>query len=66
MVSTDSLNRDVLELIFSHLNANDLCSVTLVSRTFFAPAISQLYRALFFHREQTAVFPVRASLLHPP
>ena len=45
----------------SHLNANDLCSVTLVSRSLFAAARSHLYRALFFHRKQTVVFPIRAG-----
>jgi len=59
MVSADNLNRDVLELIFTQLNANDLCSATLVSRSFFATATPRLYRTLFFRREQAMKFQVR-------
>lgn len=63
MISTDDLNRDVLELIFSNLNPDDLCSVALVSRSFFTAAIPQLYHTLFFRAEQRLKFPVRASLV---
>ncbi|KAF8352004.1 hypothetical protein F5887DRAFT_873488 [Amanita rubescens] len=70
MVSADNLNRDVLELIFTQLNANDLCSATLVSRSFFTAATPRLYRTLFFRREQALKFLVRTSpfatiLAHP-
>lgn len=59
MVSADNLNRDVLELVFAHMNADDLCYVTLVSRSFLAAAAPRLYRTLFIRRKQAIQFPVR-------
>ncbi|GLB39748.1 hypothetical protein LshimejAT787_0702580 [Lyophyllum shimeji] len=48
MVSADSLNLDVLELIFAHLSGNDLPAVALVSKSFLAGVIPRLYRTLSF------------------
>ena len=59
MVSTNNLNRDVLELVFSHLNADDLCYVALVNHSFFAAATPRLYRTLFFRQKHANKFPVR-------
>ena len=59
--ATASATNGMVPSLNSHLNANDLCSVTLVSRSLIAAARSHLYRALFFHRKQTVVFPIRAG-----
>ncbi|KZP21277.1 hypothetical protein FIBSPDRAFT_919592 [Athelia psychrophila] len=65
------LNLDVLELIFSHLpSGNDLTSVALVSRSFFAGVIPRLYEELHFRSKQakrysTIVAPFAALLKHP-
>lgn len=49
MVSADNLNLDCLELIFAYLTGNDLPSVTLVSKSFFAGVVPFLYRSLVYH-----------------
>lgn len=48
MVSADSLNLDVLELIFAYLSGKDLAAVALVSTSFLAAVIPRLYRTLSF------------------
>ncbi|KAI0772780.1 hypothetical protein BD413DRAFT_473522 [Trametes elegans] len=62
MVSADNLNFDCLELIFTHLAGNDLVSVSLVSRSFLAAAIPQLYRTLVFGLNQSKRYP---SIISP-
>lgn len=49
MGTADNLNLDCLELICAHLSGNDLVSVSLVSRSFLAAVLPQLYRTLTFH-----------------
>ncbi|KAK2460840.1 hypothetical protein APHAL10511_007310 [Amanita phalloides] len=69
MVSVDNLHQDVLELVLVHLDAHDLCSAILVSRSFAAAAIPRLYCTLFFRREQAIKFtrtsPFATVLAHP-
>ncbi|KAJ7636495.1 hypothetical protein FB45DRAFT_989137 [Roridomyces roridus] len=57
MVTVDNVNLDVLELIFSHLAGNDLPSVALVSRAFFAAVIPRLYSVLLFCLSQAKRYP---------
>ncbi|TFK52940.1 hypothetical protein OE88DRAFT_1711773 [Heliocybe sulcata] len=57
MVSADNLNLDVLELIFAFLSGNDLVSVALVSRSFFAGVIPRLYNTLGFRLSQSKKYP---------
>ncbi|KAG5734528.1 hypothetical protein E4T56_gene4354 [Termitomyces sp. T112] len=57
MVSADSLNLDVLELICSFLNNNDLAAVALVSKSFLAGAIPSLYRTLSFRVHHAKRYP---------
>ncbi|KZT26178.1 hypothetical protein NEOLEDRAFT_1113568 [Neolentinus lepideus HHB14362 ss-1] len=57
MVSADNLNLDVLELIFAYLSGNDLVSVALVSRSFFAGVIPRLYHTLGFRLSQSKKYP---------
>ncbi|KAF8209688.1 hypothetical protein K438DRAFT_1753339 [Mycena galopus ATCC 62051] len=70
MVSADSVNLDVLELIFSHLAGNDLASIALVSRSFFTGVIPRLYSTLLFRishakRYPAVMSPFAAVTAHP-
>ncbi|KAJ6587376.1 hypothetical protein B0H10DRAFT_2093934 [Mycena sp. CBHHK59/15] len=70
MVSADNVNLDVLELIFAHLSGNDLASIALVSRSFFAGVIPRLYCTLLFRlahakRYPTVMSPFAAVAAHP-
>jgi len=56
MVSADSLNLDVLELIFSHLSGHDLTSISLVSRTFLAGVVPVLYRTIVYRLREAKAF----------
>jgi hypothetical protein len=57
MVSADSLNLDVLEVIFAHLSGKDLPAVALVSRSFLAGVIPRLYRTLAFRIHHAKRYP---------
>ncbi|KAK6978233.1 hypothetical protein R3P38DRAFT_2580358 [Favolaschia claudopus] len=57
MVSADSVNLDVLELIFGYLSGNDLTSIALVSRSFFAGVIPRLYSTLLFRLSHVKKYP---------
>ncbi|KAI0267493.1 hypothetical protein BC834DRAFT_871545 [Gloeopeniophorella convolvens] len=57
MVSAESLNFDVLQIIFSHLSVPDLASVLQVNRSFLAGALPGLYRSLGFYRNQAKRYP---------
>ncbi|KAJ4490298.1 hypothetical protein J3R30DRAFT_3653658 [Lentinula aciculospora] len=57
MVTADNLNLDVLELIFFYLSGNDLSSVALVSRSFFAGVIPRLYRKIMFRLNHAKRYP---------
>ncbi|KAF8171571.1 hypothetical protein K438DRAFT_1729273 [Mycena galopus ATCC 62051] len=61
MVSADSVNLDVLELIFAHVAGNDLASIALVSRSFFAGVIPRLYSTLLFHISHAKRYPAVMS-----
>jgi hypothetical protein len=62
MVSAQNLNLDVLELVFAHLaTGNDLASVALVSRSFFAGVIPRLYETLLFRLSQAKRYPSASS-----
>jgi|ERR1700722_264740 len=64
MVSADSLNLDVLELIFTYLSGHDLASVASVSRSFLAGVIPTLYRTINFRLCHAKRYPsVRNSVL---
>ncbi|EPQ51742.1 hypothetical protein GLOTRDRAFT_140750 [Gloeophyllum trabeum ATCC 11539] len=70
MVSADNLNLDVLELIFAYLSGNDLVSVSLVSRSFFAGVIPRLYHTLGFRLSHSKKYPqvkspFAAVMAHP-
>ncbi|KAJ7911825.1 hypothetical protein B0H13DRAFT_2327960 [Mycena leptocephala] len=70
MVSADNVNLDVLELIFTHLAGNDLLSIALVSRSFFAGVIPRLYSTLPFRwshakRYPAVMSPFAAIAAHP-
>ncbi|KAJ7246112.1 hypothetical protein B0H12DRAFT_1187389 [Mycena haematopus] len=70
MVSADSVNLDVLELIFAYLVGNDLASIALVSRSFFAGVIPRLYSTLLFRlshakRYPAVMSPFAAVAAHP-
>ncbi|KAF7375400.1 hypothetical protein MSAN_00427600 [Mycena sanguinolenta] len=70
MVSADSVNLDVLELIFAYLAGNDLASIALVSRSFFAGVIPRLYSTLLFRlshakRYPAVMSPFAAVAAHP-
>ncbi|KAF8888789.1 hypothetical protein BD779DRAFT_1522597 [Infundibulicybe gibba] len=62
MVSADNLKLDVLELIFMYLPRTDLPSMALVSRSFLAGVVPQLYSTLCIHQGHAKLFP---SLLSP-
>ncbi|KAJ7291927.1 hypothetical protein C8J57DRAFT_1163936 [Mycena rebaudengoi] len=61
MVSADNVNLDVLELIFAHLAGNDLVSIALVSRSFFAGVIPRLYCTLLFRLSHAKRYPLVQS-----
>ncbi|KAJ7776013.1 hypothetical protein DFH07DRAFT_983206 [Mycena maculata] len=61
MVSADNVNLDVLEIIFSHLSGNDLASIALVSRSFFAGVIPRLYQTLLFRLSHAKRYPAVMS-----
>ncbi|KAJ7675528.1 hypothetical protein B0H17DRAFT_987778 [Mycena rosella] len=61
MVSADNVNLDVLEHIFTYLAGNDLPSVALVSRSFFAGVIPRLYRTLLFRLSHAKRYPALMS-----
>ncbi|KAJ7139090.1 hypothetical protein C8R44DRAFT_975056 [Mycena epipterygia] len=61
MVSADNLNLDILELIFIHLAGNDLPSIALVSRQFFAGVIPRLYCTLVFRLSHAKRYPAVRS-----
>ncbi|PFH51184.1 hypothetical protein AMATHDRAFT_3315 [Amanita thiersii Skay4041] len=70
MISAENLNLDVLGLIFDSLTTNDLCSLALVSQTFFSAVLPRLYSKLFFRNEQASCYPEVISpftiiLAHP-
>ncbi|KAJ7662741.1 hypothetical protein DFH06DRAFT_1471501 [Mycena polygramma] len=70
MVSADNVNLDVLELIFGYLSGNDLPSVALVCRSFFAGVIPTLYSTLLFRlshakRYPAVISPFAAVSAHP-
>ena len=64
MVTVDSLNLDVLELIFAYLSVRDLLPVALVSRSFLAGVIPRLYRTLVFRLHHSKRYP-KASFHQP-
>jgi hypothetical protein len=57
MVSAESLNFDVLQIIFSYLSPPDLASVSQVSQSFLAGALPRLYRSLCFYHNQAKRYP---------
>jgi len=57
MVSAESLNFDVLQIIFSHLSPHDLASVSQVNQSFLAGALPRLYRSLCFYHSQAKRYP---------
>ncbi|KAI9513389.1 hypothetical protein F5148DRAFT_971713 [Russula earlei] len=57
MVTAESLNFDVLQIIFSYLSLSDLASVSLVSQSFLASALPRLYRSLIFYHNQAKPYP---------
>jgi len=57
MVSAESLNFDVLQIIFSYLSLPDLASVSQVSQSFLAGALPRLYRSLCFYHNQAKRYP---------
>ena len=63
MVSADSLNLDVLELVCAHLNQRDLYHFSLVSQNFTAAATPILYRSIGYHFSQSSNPAHRVSLL---
>lgn len=70
MVSVDSLNLDVLELIFAYLSEKDLLPTALVNHSFFAGVVPRLYRTLVFllhhsKRYPKVQTPFSAILAHP-
>src|ERR1700761_5900882 len=57
MVTAESLNFDVLQIIFAHLSVSDLASVSQVNRSFLAGALPRLYRSLGFYFNQAKRYP---------
>ncbi|KAH8997952.1 hypothetical protein EDB92DRAFT_1792057 [Lactarius akahatsu] len=57
MVSAESLNFDVLQIIFAHLSVPDLASVSQVNRSFLEGALPSLYRSLGFYLNQAKGYP---------
>ena len=65
MVSADNLNLDVLELIFAHLEQQDLFHLCLVSQNFLAAATPLLYRAIEYNLSQLLKPALRVSFFFP-
>jgi len=63
MVSADSLNLDVLELVCAYLDQRDLFHFSLVSKNFTAAATPMLYRSIGYHSGQSSNSALRVSLL---
>ncbi len=57
MVTAESLNFDVLQIIFAYLSVPDLASVSQVNRSFLAGALPRLYRSLGFYLNQAKRYP---------
>ena len=57
MVTAESLNFDVLQIIFSYLSIPDLASVSQVNQSFLAGALPGLYRSLNFYHNQAKRYP---------
>ncbi|KAH9996258.1 hypothetical protein BJV77DRAFT_942450 [Russula vinacea] len=57
MVTAESLNFDVLQIIFSYLSHPDLASVSQVCHSFLAGALPRLYRSLGFYHNQAKRYP---------
>jgi len=57
MVTAESLNFDVLQIIFSYLSPPDLASVSQVCQSFLAGALPRLYRSLGFYHNQAKRYP---------
>jgi len=64
MVSVDSLNLDVLELIFAYLSWRDLSPVALVNHSFLEGVIPRLYCTLVYRLHHSKRYPKARS--HPP
>ncbi|KAI9459218.1 hypothetical protein BJY52DRAFT_1370070 [Lactarius psammicola] len=57
MVTAESLNFDVLQIIFAYLSVPDLASVSQVNRSFLVGALPRLYRSLGFYLNQAKRYP---------
>jgi hypothetical protein len=57
MVTAESLNFDVLQIIFAYLSVPDLASVSQVNRSFLAGVLPRLYRSIGFHLNQAKRYP---------
>ncbi|KAH9063188.1 hypothetical protein EDB87DRAFT_1558484 [Lactarius vividus] len=57
MVTAESLNFDVLQMIFAYLSVPDLASVSRVNRLFLEGALPRLYRSLGFYLNQAKGYP---------
>lgn len=57
MVTAESLNFDVLQIIFSYLSPPDLASVSQVCQSFLVGALPKLYRSLGFYHNQAKRYP---------
>lgn len=57
MVTAESLNFDVLQIIFSYLSSSDLASVSQVCQSFLVGALPGLYRSLGFYHNQAKRYP---------
>jgi hypothetical protein len=62
MVTADSLNFDVLQIIFSYLSPPDLASLSQVCQSFLAGTLPRLYRSLGFYHNQAKRYP---RVCHP-
>ncbi|KAH6910670.1 hypothetical protein BKA70DRAFT_1100621 [Coprinopsis sp. MPI-PUGE-AT-0042] len=72
VVSADSLNFDVLELIFSFLSGQDLASAAQVNRSFLAGALPRLYKNVWYRLREgkgyssgQVLSPFSVILQHP-
>lgn len=57
MVTAESLNFDVLQIIFAYLSVPDLASVSQVNRSFLAGVLPKLYRSIGFYLNQAKRYP---------
>lgn len=57
MVTAESLNFDVLQIIFAYLSVPDLASVSQVNRSFLAGVLPRLYRTIGFYLNQAKRYP---------